>query len=423
MACFSGTSDMSKVTMTEPVPAPPRRALVFSNVAHFFTHVVMLLFPTVVLVLEPVFDLAYGELISLMMPGYVLFGLAALPAGWLGDRWSTRGMLIIFFLGTGVATFMTGFAQTPLELGLGLAFIGLFAAIYHPVGTSFIVRHAINRGKALGQNGIFGTAGVAVAALVAATLTDGFGWRVAFFVPGILCTASGVIFWLYTEPEHRISKAQDDEKSGFAFDRRIALRGLLVLGVTITGAGLIAQAFLIGLPKVFAVGVSLGGGDGLAGTGTLVTLALLIGASGQLIGGYLADRFPLKLVYISMYVLLLPVAIVTANIGGVPLIFTAILIQLFLTTTLPTENCLVANFCPTDWHARAYGAKFVLALGVSAIAVPAVGIIFDKTGGYFWLFMAIAIIVAVIIVFALFLPGGNKAVEPAQAAPAPGAAE
>ena len=72
-------------------------ALSFSSVGHFFAHLLMLLYPTVVLVLERQWDMSYGDLLSLSLGGFVLFGLGALPAGWLGDRWSAEGMMLIFF--------------------------------------------------------------------------------------------------------------------------------------------------------------------------------------------------------------------------------------------------------------------------------------------------------------------------------------
>ena len=64
--------------MTTQVPAiRPEAALACSGVAHFYTHVIMLLYPTVVLALESVFNRPYGELLGLLLPGYVLFGLVA----------------------------------------------------------------------------------------------------------------------------------------------------------------------------------------------------------------------------------------------------------------------------------------------------------------------------------------------------------
>ena len=70
-----------------------RTALLFANVAHFYSHVMMLIYPTVVIALEVAFARPYGELLSLSFVGFVLYGLAALPAGWLGDKWSAPAML------------------------------------------------------------------------------------------------------------------------------------------------------------------------------------------------------------------------------------------------------------------------------------------------------------------------------------------
>lgn len=390
--------------MTVEAPVRPSRALIFSNLAHYYNHVIMLLFPTVALVLENEWGWSFGDLLSLSFLGYLAYGLAALPAGWIADRWSTRGMMSIYLLGTGAVTALTGFAETPWQLGVGLTAMGLFASIYHPVGTSFIVRHAVNRGKALGANGVFGTVGVATAALIASTLTDGWGWRMAFFVPGCVCFATGIAFVLFTEPDTgRVASPKQAAATG-ALDRRDIVRAFTILAVTMTCAGFIAQGFLVALPKVFSEQVTLLASEGISGTGTLVTLALLIGASGQLLGGFLADRYSIKLVYLGMYALMVPVALTIGYLAEAPLVAAAALLQLTLSTSLPAENCLVARFCPDGWHARAYGVKFVLALGVASVAVPLTGMIRDQTGSFLLFFMAIAVFAATIVAFAMFLP-------------------
>ena len=72
-------------------------AILFSNVGHSFSHMFTVLYATAVLYLPKVFDMPYGELLGLSSLGLVLFGVAALPAGWLADRWSQIGMMVIFF--------------------------------------------------------------------------------------------------------------------------------------------------------------------------------------------------------------------------------------------------------------------------------------------------------------------------------------
>src|SRR5436309_15391026 len=101
-------------------PPPALFALGFSSIGHFFAHLLMLLYPTVVLVLEGRWGMSYGDLLSLSLGGFVLFGLGALPAGWLGDRWSAVRMMVVFFVGVGGAAIATGFAEWPLASAFGM---------------------------------------------------------------------------------------------------------------------------------------------------------------------------------------------------------------------------------------------------------------------------------------------------------------
>src|SRR5260370_32706383 len=91
-------------------------ALVFSSVGHFFAHLLMLLWPTVILVLEGQWGMSYGDLLSLSLGGFVLFGLGALPAGWVGDRWNTARMMVVFFLRAGRSALFTRSRPAPSGL-------------------------------------------------------------------------------------------------------------------------------------------------------------------------------------------------------------------------------------------------------------------------------------------------------------------
>ena len=123
------------------------RTIAFSNIGHSYTHLFLLLYPTVVLTLEMEFDRSYGELLSLATAGFVLLGAGAVPAGWLADRWSGRGMLSVFFFGVGGAAVLTGMAGNLIMIAAGLALIGLFASIYHPVGIALIIANSNNPGR------------------------------------------------------------------------------------------------------------------------------------------------------------------------------------------------------------------------------------------------------------------------------------
>src|SRR3546814_2971422 len=97
-------------------------------------------------------------------------------------------MMAVFFLGLGVASILCGLVEGPTTMVLGLAGIGLFASIYHPVGIPWLIRNATSgTGKVLAVNGIFGSLGTAGAGLIAGNMIALYGWREDFSVPGIVC--------------------------------------------------------------------------------------------------------------------------------------------------------------------------------------------------------------------------------------------
>ena len=163
------------------------------NVGHFLDHLFTLVFATVAaLALHREWNISYAELIAYATPGFFAFGVFALPAGWLADRWSRDGMMCIFFIGIGLTAILTGFAQSPWQIGIGLFVIGMFAAIYHPVGLAIVTTKWRNTGMRIATNGVWGNLGVASAALIAGYLIDHGGWRMAFFAPGVISIAVGL---------------------------------------------------------------------------------------------------------------------------------------------------------------------------------------------------------------------------------------
>ncbi|MEM8744250.1 MAG: MFS transporter, partial [Pseudomonadota bacterium] len=93
----------------------------FLNVGHFLDHFFMLVFATVAaLTLTREWGLSYAQLIPYATPGFVAFGICAIPAGWLADKWSRRGMMAVFFIGIGVCSILTALAETPMQIGIAL---------------------------------------------------------------------------------------------------------------------------------------------------------------------------------------------------------------------------------------------------------------------------------------------------------------
>jgi MFS transporter, FSR family, fosmidomycin resistance protein len=386
-------------------------ALGFSSAGHFFAHLLMLLYPTVVLALEGQWGMSYGDLLSLSLGGFVLFGLGALPAGWLGDRWSDVGMMVVFFVGTGGAAIATGLTDGPVGLALGLALIGLFGSIYHPVGTAWLVRNAKNRGRALGVNGIAGSVGLGAAALVAGALAQMIGWRAAFVIPGALCAATGLVLLCCIRGGRR-APARIEHYLEPEAARSDVLRTFIVLSFTMLADGTISQAIPVALPKAFAAGLTGLTDGGTLDAGGFVTLVFLVAATAQLVGGWLADRFALKAVYVLAWAAQVPLFILAAPSRDVPLLAAMIAVNYLGVLSVPAENALLARYTPAQWRGTAFGAKFLLALGVSTIGVKLAAVIYDGTGSFAPLWLTLAGCAAFVAAAGLFLPGRLRRIPP-----------
>src|SRR5437764_15295302 len=94
----------------------PGRVISFVNAAHFIDHYAMLIFAAAVIVMGPALGMAYSELLSYASPGFIAFGAGSLLTGWLGDRWSRRHMMVIFFLGIALSMLAVGLAKPPARL-------------------------------------------------------------------------------------------------------------------------------------------------------------------------------------------------------------------------------------------------------------------------------------------------------------------
>jgi MFS family permease len=389
--------------------------LTLSSVAHSYSHLFTLLYATVVLVLEREWNLSYAELIALSLPMNVMFGVAALPAGWAADRWGAPPMMALFFFGVGLGSICTGLATTPLGIAIGLTIIGTFAAIYHPVGIPWLVKHATNRGRALGLNGIFGSAGTAAAALVAGGLSAWLGWRYAFIVPGVLCVLTGVVFVIATR-RGSVVVAMEDVAPAPAPSSGDVKRVFVVMSATMLCTGLIFQVTAVSLPKLFDERLHGLFADSVLGIGGVVTLCYTASALAQVVGGELADRYSLRNVYVVAQFIQAPLIAAALVLYSPALIGVAMLMVVSSVLGGPAENALLARYTPAKWRGRAFGAKFVLTLGVSTLGVALVPVIHALTGS---LTGVIGVLLAAALTsgaFALLLPRDRAEPAPQMAA-------
>lgn len=386
-------------------------AIIFSNVGHGFSHMFTLLYATAVLYLPKVFDLPYGELLGLSSLGLVLFGVAALPAGWLGDRWSQIGMMAIFFLGIGVGAIVVGLAVGPERLFIGLTLIGLFGSIYHPVGIAWVVALANKQGMTLGINGVFGNTGSAIAPVFVGLMIDYVTWRAAFIIPGVLSIFVGTGLLLVWRAGW-IRDVTKDRTPTVAPDSSAFFRVFIVLTITMACSGIVYTGLTNTMPKLMEMGLSAALAASYTEIGVFVGIISGLASLSSIFGGWMADRYSARSIYIVFWTLQIPILFTIVSLSDVPLLVAVLLVLSFMLAFAAAENMLVAQYTPFRWRAVAYGAKFVLALGVGGLTVHLAGWLFDSNGDFgvlFALFGGAAILAAAA---AFLLPGARpRAVE------------
>lgn len=393
-----------------------RGTLLYLNVAHFLDHYFLLIFPTAVLVIHPAWGMSYGEALALMTPSLIVFALATPVAGWLGDRYGEIPMMILFFIGIGLSSMATGLATGPVTMAIGLTAIGLFAAIYHPVGTAFVVRLAKKTGAALGVNGVFGNMGVAAAAGLTGLIAAQLGWRAAFILPGAVTVAIGITFALQATAAPRIENG-DETKPLAEVPRRVLIRILAVVAIASLFGGIAFNGVTIALPKLFEERLS--DTVGIAEIGMYATIVFGIAAFAQIPIGRLLDRLGAKPIMITMTCLQVILLVTIAQLHGIVAVIVAIPLMLAVFGEVPVTTWLVGRYVPPRWRSRAYSVQFLLALGVSSAVVPIIAILHGYTGSQTALFLALAGCMAVVCLAAIaLLPAWRQAIPTRQPVPA-----
>ena len=383
-----------------------RRFLVpFINLGHLLDHLVMLVFPTVVVALGREWDRPYSELLPLALGGFIAFGAFAMPAGWLADHWSRYKMMAVFFFGIGLSLFVTGFATAEWQIGVGLTLVGMFAAIYHPVGIAMLVAAPERMGRALGWNGLWGNLGLAAAALVAGALMDLWGWRAAFFIPGIASVLAGVGFLLLVPDPGPVKKVA--KRIGLHVDRRTMVRIFAVLLIATACGGIIFNSTTVAMPKVFDERLrSLVQTN--FGIGALVAFVYTLAAFAQLVMGALIDRFELRRLMIGIALIQIPLLALAANLQGWAMLAAALAMMLAVFGQIPLNDSIVGKFVADEYRARVLSVRYVVSLGVAAVAVPLIAVLHDTRGGFANVFLTLAALAAGMLAASFFFPSRRQ---------------
>ena len=342
-------------------------------------------------------------------------------------------MMSVFFVGIGMASIATSFAQTPLQVGTGLFAIGIFAAIYHPVGLAIVTAKWKNTGMRISVNGVWGNLGVASAALITGYMIDNGGWRMAFALPGMASIVIGIVYaWLRWQDfgvKEVASKSTSTVTSPTLSPdyKALLMRVSAIVFLTTAVSSIIFQSTTFALPKIFderlqGIAASVvewlqfmdlpGRTDIATMIGVFAFIVFSVASFAQLIVGGLLDRYGPRQVF--MGVAALQIVFFTAMPGLHDGLALAVAFGFMLGAfgQIPINDFMIGKMASGEFRARIYGIRYVVGFTVLAATLPLIAFVYENWG-FDTLFRILAGIALIILAAVTILP--RKLPTPAEA--------
>ena len=376
----------------------------YAALGHLLMHMFAAFYFVIVLAIEDDWKLSYDELLNLWFLGSLLVGLGALPAGWISDRWSRSGMIAIMFIGLGISSLLCGLSGNKVSLFISLSLLGLFCAIYHPAGISWVVNTSKETGKALGFNNIFGGVGIGLGAFFAGVLIEQFNWQAAFMLPGLISLVVGLSLTYHLKSGKISLKNISSEQFRDNPEKNQMLKIAIIMLLSITCLSFVYQILQTSLPKAIDIRLTDSLDLSTSDIGYIVAAIYIVSGLMNYVGGILTDKYSEKLIYsigiVGQGLLLLLIV----SLSNYWLIAISLAIVAFNSSILPAENLLLAKFSPEKYQSLVYGIKFIVSFTVGPIALIMISRSYDLTGEFGVLYLAFGFVMIIMFLIVLTLP-------------------
>ncbi len=236
--------------------------------------------PVVAASIQTEFGLGDTQIGALISAFTVALALAAIPVGYLADRWMRGTIIGIGLTVWSLATLLTGLTRSFPETLAARAVLGIGEATVVPVGTSLIGDHfsSNTRGRAMGAMFAAVGLGQAVGVIVGGAIGLQFGWRWAFY----FAAAPGLLLAPFQGPKLTIAR----DAGVRALGRLLGIRSFAAAA----GAAAFAS-FAIGVIQFIPLYLSRQFGLDIAQAAALLGIPLLLaGLVGMPLCGWVIDR-------------------------------------------------------------------------------------------------------------------------------------
>jgi hypothetical protein len=136
-----------------------------------------------------------------------------------------------------------------------------------------------------------------------------------------------------------------------------------------------------------------------------------IAAIAQIAVGRLLDRYGARLILPLIVVPQVALLLLAVELTGWSMLWLAIALMLLVFGEIPITAWLVGRYTASHWQSRVFALQYVLSLGVSAIVVPLIAVLHERTGGFATFFLVLAGAGALVALASLLLPGQTRAAE------------
>ena len=362
------------------------------NIGHAIDHMFLLIFATAVTTIAKDFSVErWEDLMPYSVSAFFFFGLGSIPAGRLGDLWGRRQMMIVFFVGIGLASILVSVTTSPLQLAWALALLGCAASIYHPVGIPMLVQGAKRPGWVIGVNGLAGNLGLAGAAALTGLLIKYFGWRMAFLIPGVISILLGILFAIFAPHE---SEAPAKKKVTALQQENIGIAKILMIMTIAATSGSMLFNFSTSSNYELLANKFIEISQDPAQIGIFLSGVYVLASFTQLLIGYLIDKVELKTLYQSVITVQF-IGLLLANSSDGWAFYTAqLLFMAAIFGAIPFTDAIVVRFVDDTMRSRVSGVRLAVSLGASSLAVWLIGPIVKSAGfsTLVWVMVAISCI-------------------------------
>lgn len=348
-------------------------ALVSYN--HALTHGVVLSIPIAANYIQVQQNLNYTQVFITISISVFMYGVGAVIAGYLIDK---MGVIIPLFTGISITVLSLVFLSTLTNwelFSIWIVIAGFGLSFTHPAGLTLVSQMFVkNRGKGMGTFGFIGQFGQFLPPIAAAAIGKYFYWNVIFIVLLALYIPALIVCGLLLKSKVQIEEAKGPGKVEYTKALGTLFTGIVLLVLLLTALRGNYYRALTSILTFYSNDVlEL---DILTGA-IFLSLMLICGLPGHLIGGRLADKYgPIKPLVLFSATAILGI-LLCFSLNPWILIIGLCIIGFSFFTAQPAENVLTANVSPFNVRGTLYGLKFLVSFGFSFIALILIGVFGD----------------------------------------------